>query len=174
MARHGWRLGGCRRLEQGGEYGGYAPCNPPPIGWQALIAGPRGDCVALMRPADALAFPCGAWCGYRKHEKTGGRGWLPVFSVLGSGCGWVGCFLISTHLSAGGPIIDKKRRCVIIKLPAGKRVRRRVCYIKRLAHRYYPLAKSRQGGGGSGCGKNGSSRRSVFWQVSQYSCTCQP
>ena len=36
-------------------------------------AGPRGDCVALMRPADALAFPCGAWCGYRKHEKTGGR-----------------------------------------------------------------------------------------------------
>ena len=44
-----------------------------------LKAGPRGDCVALMRPADALAFPCGAWCGYRKHEKTGGRVSAPCF-----------------------------------------------------------------------------------------------
>ena len=61
---------------------GSAPCNPPPIGWQALIAGPRGDCVALMRPADALAFPCGKWCGYRKHKKTGGRVRLPVSCVL--------------------------------------------------------------------------------------------
>lgn len=26
-------------------------------------AGSRGDCVALMRPADALAFPSGAGCG---------------------------------------------------------------------------------------------------------------
>ena len=32
-----------------------------------------GDCAALMRPVDALAYPCGAWYGYRKHEKTGGR-----------------------------------------------------------------------------------------------------
>ena len=47
-----------------------------------LEAGPRGDCVALMRPADALAFPCGVWCGYRKHEKTGGRVRLPVSCVL--------------------------------------------------------------------------------------------
>ena len=47
-----------------------------------LKAGPRGDCVALMRPADALAFPCGAWCGYRKHKKTGGRVRLPVSCVL--------------------------------------------------------------------------------------------
>lgn len=32
---------------------GSAPCNPPLMGWQALDAGPRGDCVACM--------PCGAW-----------------------------------------------------------------------------------------------------------------
>ena len=46
-----------------------------------LEAGPRGDCVALMRPADALAFPCGAWCGYRKHEKQG-AGAGSLFSIL--------------------------------------------------------------------------------------------
>ena len=34
---------------------GSAPCNPPPMGCQNLIAGPRGDCVARM--------PCGAWDG---------------------------------------------------------------------------------------------------------------
>ena len=82
------RLGGPPRLAAGrlstagrkaGSNVGSAPYNPPPIGCGMLEAGPRGDCVALMRPADALAFPCGAWCGYRKHEKTGGRGWLPVF-----------------------------------------------------------------------------------------------
>ena len=88
---------------------GSAPCNPPPIGWQALIAGPRGDCVALMRPADALAYPCGAWCGYRKHKKTGGRVRLPVSCVLAMFSGLVlesapwGAVPISVSLSMGKP-----------------------------------------------------------------------
>ena len=50
-------------------------------GWFRSMQSPADrlrDGVALMRPAEALAFLCGTWCGYRKHEKTGGRGWLPV------------------------------------------------------------------------------------------------
>ena len=45
VARHGWRLGGCRRLgARRGQRLVPLHGNSPPIGWQNLIAGPRGNC----------------------------------------------------------------------------------------------------------------------------------
>ena len=57
----GWEVFGDQ--EQGGVRGWPARCNPPPMGDGMGWAGSRGDCLASMRPADALAFPCGAGCG---------------------------------------------------------------------------------------------------------------
>lgn len=57
----GWEVFGC--VSKAGAKVGSARCNPPPMSDGMGRAGSRGDCLASMRPADALAYPCGAWCG---------------------------------------------------------------------------------------------------------------
>ncbi len=72
-----------------------------------------GIAVALMRPADALAFPCG-----KRYEETGGRVRPPVSSVLAmfselvleSAC--VGAAPVSVSLSKGEPLLPL-RNCLL-------------------------------------------------------------
>lgn len=70
-------------LEQGGVKGWPARCNPPPMGDGMGRTGSRGDCLASMRPADALAYPCGAWCGLSGTRKNRGPGVASCFLCSG-------------------------------------------------------------------------------------------
>ena len=83
VARHGWRLGGCRRLgARRGQRLVPLHGNPPPIGWRYGGGWHPWEFPSLWcDPLTLSHFLPGPGADYRDHEKTGGRGWLPVSCI---------------------------------------------------------------------------------------------